>query len=386
MVLRFGRHRLRWTEAGWTCLGLLAACLLGLGLGDGPRILVALLVSLLALAPLLAFLNLRRLRLSLPAPAVGYAGSPLPVPVRVASRRRGPARDLVLWHGFEGESLRRPGLFLPGLAGGESRDLILHGRPPRRGRYPRHRLGIQTSFPFGLLEWEWSASLPGDLLVLPLPGRLLQPEAWLPARAASGPERPGPRRGPGEFYELRPWRPGMSQRLVHWRSSARHRRLLVRELREEARPRIHVVLDRRLPEAGGRGAFERAVQLAAGLAEHLLRHRTPVRLSLPGPEGPGTRRAGGHGREALVALLEPLAEIQPLPAEATPILPAAAPGEISLVVRAGGPPRSQARPRALGPGRWLLLADASLGTLWSPVPRPGHARLLQHHGEPARAV
>ena len=73
----------------------------------------------------------------------------------------------------------------------------------------------------------------------------------------------------GEFFGLREYRDGDDRRSIHWRSSARTGRLLVREYEEEAQQRATVLVDNALPEDAGDDAvdaLERAISLAASLA------------------------------------------------------------------------------------------------------------------------
>lgn len=81
-------------------------------------------------------------------------------------------------------------------------------------------------------------ALPGrkpaaaELTVLPLS---LPPETVpvFPVREEGVPLLPRPGGGPGEDYELRPYRPGDPMRTVHWKLSAKTEDLIVRETLEE---------------------------------------------------------------------------------------------------------------------------------------------------------
>ncbi len=76
----------------------------------------------------------------------------------------------------------------------------------------------------------------------------------------------------------RPYLPGDSMRRVHWRATARHGELMVREEEQETRPDALVVLDRsveRFPghrddASRGDGSFEAAVRAAASVAARLV--------------------------------------------------------------------------------------------------------------------
>jgi uncharacterized protein (DUF58 family) len=127
-------------------------------------------------------------------------------------------------------------------------------------------------------------------------------------------------RGDEEFYGVRAWREGMSLRRVHWRLSARRGRRIVREMRSEEDAPIHLMLvtvvPSGMPVEGPRRRFERAVSLAATLAEHFLRAGRRVRLSLldsAGERAPTSESSAGawRGRAGLLGVLVALAEAEP---------------------------------------------------------------------------
>ena len=82
----------------------------------------------------------------------------------------------------------------------------------------------------------------------------------------------------GEFFGLREWKDGDDRRAIHWRSTARAGRLLVREVHDEIERRVTIVVDNALPAAVVRAldagerlredgpTLERAVSLAASHA------------------------------------------------------------------------------------------------------------------------
>jgi uncharacterized protein (DUF58 family) len=124
------------------------------------------------------------------------------------------------------------------------------------------------------------------------------------------------RRGAGhDLHSLREYQPRDDVRHIHWKASARHRRLIVREFPAEDERRVHVVLDA-FVEGGdeARARFERAVTQAASLVAHFLDERAEVRLT----DGGGESRYG-TGREHLYDCLRRLALVEPRPAGADPL-------------------------------------------------------------------
>lgn len=87
---------------------------------------------------------------------------------------------------------------------------------------------------------------PGMSEVLVLPPRHILPILDLPGRNASadpGPPRSGGTAGEAEFSALRDYRRGDPRKRVHWRSTARTGRLVVKEYEDERRPRHGLALD-----------------------------------------------------------------------------------------------------------------------------------------------
>ena len=69
------------------------------------------------------------------------------------------------------------------------------------------------------------------------------------------------------FHALREYQPGDDRRYIHWRSSAKHGRLLVRQFLDTRRSHLSIVVDT-TPESytGGEDAVELAISCAASLA------------------------------------------------------------------------------------------------------------------------
>ncbi|MBI1293064.1 DUF58 domain-containing protein [bacterium] len=72
-----------------------------------------------------------------------------------------------------------------------------------------------------------------------------------------------------EFIGVREYRPGDAQRLIHWRSTARHGRPMVKEFQEEVTTLVSIFLDMGrlgLTGVGDQTSFEYGVRVAASIA------------------------------------------------------------------------------------------------------------------------
>lgn len=285
---------------------------------------IALWISLLGSAWLIGWLNIRGLIATIEPPAAAFAWEPLPIAVTLWNRNKNwAARDLLLAHGVPDGVRMRPFAYQANIRPGHSIDLMPQLKLPRRGHWQSYLFQFESTFPLNLLRWRLTQEISTELLGLPRIGELRRPDDMLPQNTRIDLDKPAGRQGGEEFYALRAWREGMSQRQVHWKASAKRGRLLVRENQAITRPRVHVVLHA-APAAGHsrnrRADFERAVNLAATLTEHLLRRHQPVQFTYLSARQPLTikPRPGRHG---LHQVLTSLAKIDP-DADAPSTLPA----------------------------------------------------------------
>jgi uncharacterized protein (DUF58 family) len=160
---------------------------------------------------------------------------------------------------------------------------------PTRGQFRVDPLVVRTGDPFGLFESVASVGPGATLLVYPQ----VQPlPAWrLPssdAEADSSRAVPGPHLTP-VATSVRPYTPGDAFNRIHWRSSARHQELQVKEFEVEPSADLWVFLDLERAVHVGQGptsSLESAVSVAAAVAGQALADGRGV-----GIEAVGVRRA-----------------------------------------------------------------------------------------------
>lgn len=154
----------------------------------------------------------------------------------------------------------------------------------RRGRYRFGPLRISTRFPLGLVRAHVTLPSRSELIVAPQLGRLHAAWASLLESEQIGDERQHPQRGvsDGDYYGLRPWQSGDSLRWIHWRTTAKMGRPIVRQFERRRGRDVAIVLDPWLPnEVAQRdeGLAELAMSLAA-TAIHDLSNRALARITL----------------------------------------------------------------------------------------------------------
>jgi uncharacterized protein (DUF58 family) len=139
---------------------------------------------------------------------------------------------------------------------------------PRRGRYRFGPLRVSTRFPLGLVRAQITLPQRDDLIVSPRLGRLLSPWSSLLEAEQLGDQRRHPQRGisEGDYYGLRPWQSGDSLRWIHWRTTAKLARPIVRQYERRRSRDVALVLDPWLPRRPAErdeGLVELAVSLTA---------------------------------------------------------------------------------------------------------------------------
>jgi uncharacterized protein (DUF58 family) len=156
--------------------------------------------------------------------------------------------------------------------GGRGRDTVVLRQDvlaEKRGSHPIGPLVISRTDPFGIAYAEYAIGQPRSLLVTPRFVPLERGE--LDVAHSEGTEHELLRHSIPSADELiaREYRPGDPLRRVHWRATARHDKLMVRQEEQRSNPEAWLLLDTRGGLADERG-FEDQIDLIASVAVHLL--------------------------------------------------------------------------------------------------------------------
>ncbi len=155
----------------------------------------------------------------------------------------------------------------------------------RRGHFRVEPLQIRTGDPFGFFEG--SASVGQGVAVVVYP-RIEKLPLWrLPAASIEGshsaPERT--LQTSPLATAVRPYAPGDSFNRIHWRSTARHGEIQVKEFELEQTADVWIFLDLERSVQGGRGdesTVEIAVRAAASIADKALLENRAVGMTVNG--------------------------------------------------------------------------------------------------------
>lgn len=153
-----------------------------------------------------------------------------------------------------------------------------------RGVYPIGPTGLTVSDPLGLAFLSTKAGRVDTLVVYPAVEDLTELPEVLGRNMAIRAHRPEhSQRGGEDFYTLREYQQGDDLRRIHWPSSARHDRLMIRQLEIPWQARSLVILDVRAEAYSNPSAFEAAVSGAASVIHHLMNNAFDTQVWMGGP-------------------------------------------------------------------------------------------------------
>ena len=266
-------------QAGW--LFVLAALLLG-------AVIAGVIVPLVAV---------HGLAVELAAPGETRQGVDTPVRVTVVNAGRAVRWGIVARDGHIGGASTYVGTIRPG----ERVEVGTVRGAPRRGEAKTSWVELCSAAPFGVAERH--RRLPADVTTLVLPRVVrLGPLPFVDlATSREAATHSDARRGQGpEYLGIREFRPGDPIRQIHWRLTARHGELVVRDLEEHRVPRLAIWIDTHVDV----DALDDACSAAASIVSSATTNGVGVRLAAASPDGPSLMsRASGLGLDRWLARL-----------------------------------------------------------------------------------
>ena len=270
--LQFGVHRVSLPRTGQFYLVIMILIFSGSLLGRSNMLMLvfSMMAGPFVINGWITYSMLKRTAVERVAPARVMAGEPMTVELILANRKRlmscwlMSVRDRI----ENDEEQLEPSLLFARVPAGERQSGHYQVRLNRRGRYRLGPARITARFPLGIVERGLLFSLPGEILVYPRLGRLSS--RWMRDHflASDLVERRELRQGAfdDEFHRIREYRWGDNPRAIHWRSSARHNALMVREYHQSRDLNLMVLVDLWLPprpDAKDRERLELALCVAA---------------------------------------------------------------------------------------------------------------------------
>ena len=286
------------TARGWLTIGL-GAALWGAGRMFGSGGLEQIGFALLVLVVIATIIvNSRRHRLDVQrkvAPQRARSGQPVEVRLAIENQGRGSAPLLLLDDRIPLELAGNARFALNGVEPGGHREATYELRPPRRGHYEIGPLDISFVDPFGLAQTHFEVTGSTPLLVHPRVETLALPRDLGHQRtmSISALRQLSGARGE-DFYTLREYVEGDDLRKIHWRSTAKRAKPMIRQEEMPWHTRATVLLDDRLDPHHGveeSSSFERCVEATASLAD--LYHRSGYNFRVLGAINSGVPMSRG---------------------------------------------------------------------------------------------
>jgi uncharacterized protein (DUF58 family) len=294
------------TRRGW----LLAATAVGFAIAGRLLGIVEAYVAAASCAMLVAFAvvgtSLTRLRLEVARevhPQRVHAGTPSRVDVMIRNRGRGRSPVLRIDDSVSGTRGAR--LYVPPLDAGTLTRAAYRLPTERRGVIDIGPLQVTVGDAFGLAETRLAGAPVTELTVYPRIDAVLPPPHTTGDDPYGGADHPNSLARTGEdFYALRPYVVGDDLRRVHWRATAHHDDLMVRQDELPWQGRVTMLLDVRRATMPA-PALEVAVSAAASIVDASWRRENLVRMVATD----GTDSGFAAGNAAIDGVMEYLATV-----------------------------------------------------------------------------
>jgi uncharacterized protein (DUF58 family) len=263
-------------------------------------LLLAMMLSVIMLSGLLSELCLRGLVFRRHVPDYIFANEPVRVSITISNQKSYlPSFSLRIFDVVNGQEIDREA-HIAHLAPQASILATYTIQAARRGRYCLQGVRAATPFPFGLFQKK--ALYPDETTIAVCPELIPLPSPILQNLTALGQNQALMRRGPGmALYNLREYRPGDDSRAIHWMTTARTSKLMLKETEAEDQRAVTLLLSTMAPAADD-AAFEQAVSVTAALATFFYDRGYVLRAVIGEEDIPGA-----IGAEQYVRILRALA-------------------------------------------------------------------------------
>ncbi len=271
------------TRGGITLVALVLF-VLAISPSSSPTIFIVLACFLAAIilnAPY-ALLALRRIAVQRDHPSHVREGTEIRVNLHVTNMSK-TARILLRFLDAGPGASQREHVQIPLLEGGDRQTVSYSCRAARRGIYTFTSCRAESSSPFGLVNARRSIPAMSELVVYPIYYELIG--AAFPFRKTHTGLTAAPGARPGEglnFFGVREYRHGDPIRKIHWPSTVRTRRVMVKEFEEDLHSSVAIILDtwkRSVTQTGPDTNLEVAIRAAASLANYMLVNGHPASLT-----------------------------------------------------------------------------------------------------------
>ncbi len=262
---------MRLTKQGFIFV-LLSVVVLSSAFNTGKNLLYLIFLMLAGLSfisILYAIYALRGVEVERRSPANVFQNRPITIRLTVRNSKRLPVYGLKISLEQEEEIV-----YLEYLGGGETKEQEIEQAFRRRGLHKLRPVLLETDFPFGFFQVRRKAEAEKEVVVYPE----YKPLQRMPAPVFSSVQSSGSavrrKAGMGDnILYLREYHYGDEVRKIHWKSTARLGKLIVKEYEKEAEPSFVIMND---PASIGADPnnpdelFEKRIRMTAALCDYFL--------------------------------------------------------------------------------------------------------------------
>lgn len=269
-------------DGGWFILVLIGILVVALNTGNNQLyLLLGMLLTLVLSSWLLSEISLAGIVPRRQPPPRVHAGHPFLMGIVLRNeKRRFPSFSIEVEDLCDDQVVDKRCYFLK-IPSGRTQQTSYRHSLPARGRYVFTAFRISTKFPFALFRASRYVEHRSEIIVYPALLSLSHlPQALL---SSAGEQTVGKLGRRGVFHAVRELRSGDDPRDIHWKSSARRGRMMVREYEDEAVQQVTLYIDNSLPGSELRNPqaqadLERVISWGASLGAYYLEHGYAVAL------------------------------------------------------------------------------------------------------------
>ncbi len=253
-------------------------------LNTGANLLYMILSVMLCLLIVSGFestLTLTGLNLKRTAPEQAIAGESHLAHIEIKNRKPLFASYSLQFSDFDSQNERHGSGYIFHIGARKSVRASYYLTFPRRGLYALDHLRVISRFPFGFFQRALDFYIQHQVIVYP---RVIDIRAFFDTASLESGEIEGGRKGIGtNLYGLREYTLQDSARWIHWKVTARARKLMVREFEKEEKKRVTLILNNHIESDRAEDsivaeAFEQAIIIAASFAKFLMENEYNVQL------------------------------------------------------------------------------------------------------------
>jgi uncharacterized protein (DUF58 family) len=311
----FKARRLRFTNEGWWFV------ILTVGIGTAAMntgvnllyLILSMMLSFIVISGILSELTFRKLKISRSLPYSVFAVEQFDITLQIRNNKRVfPSFSLFVEDspGSGPEFKKMKACYALKIPARHRTPITYPARIWKRGSFTLNGFRVNSGYPFNFFNKHMR--LPGldTILVYPRLYELNDTEILSGGERADALRKLNLRaHGEEDFRGLKEFREGDNPNHIHWVSSARHRKLMLKEFEKQRANRVIVVLDTFMPvgSPGKLEAFERAVSMAASLVTFFNKRNYQTGFAALAPRL--VRVKPDSGRRHYFSLMEVLARL-----------------------------------------------------------------------------